>query len=197
MSNVGATARSRGKENVRRGRYDDGRDVRQAPVGRGLPSYNTRTAFGAVQDPENRARRISVAIATTVDVLEADLSRDLITEAAYAMGRMLQGIWEHADGQRIGSAWRAEAGGGAISPEAIDRRMLRLLADAETIKRFEADAAEVVGTAGVRFLRRALIGGRPYSAVAADEGKSGDRGTAYAADRCRWLLEQLAQKFGT
>lgn len=156
-----------------------------------------RVAIGAVQDPDNRNRRVLAAIATTVDVLEADLSRGHITEAAYAMGRTLQALWEHADGQRIGSAWRAEAGGGAISPGAIDKRMLRLICDAERIKRFETDAAKVIGTIGVRFLRRVLIGGRPYSDAAADEGKAGDRGTAYVADRTRWMLQQLADHFRT
>lgn len=156
-----------------------------------------RTAIGAVQDPESRGRRIQAVIATTVDVLEADLAKSLITEGAYAMGRSLQALWEHADGQRIGSAWRAEGGGGSISPAAIDKRMLRLIGNAETIRKFEADAAQVVGTVGVRWLRRVLIGGRSYAQLAADDGKAGDRGTSYAADRTRWLLQQLADHFRT
>jgi len=75
--------------------------------------------------------------------------------------------------------------------------MLRIIANAETIKRFEEDAAKVVGMVGVRWLRRALIGGRSYAQLAADDGKAGDRGTSYAADRTRWMLEQLADHFRT
>lgn len=200
MSKDGATARSRGSVEVRpRGRYDGGRDARVPDLahGRALPSVHVRTAIGAVQDPMDRGRRIQAIIATTVDVLEADLAKHLITEGAYAMGRSLQALWEHADGQRIGSAWRAEGGGGAISPASIDKRMLRIIANAETIKRFEEDAAKVVGTVGVRWLRRALIGGRSYAQLAADDGKAGDRGTSYAADRTRWMLQQLADHFRT
>jgi hypothetical protein len=148
-----------------------------------------------VQDPSplRGDKRVQTEIATTVDVLEADLSRNHISEGAYSVGRALQQLWEHADGQRIGSTWRDGVGGGGSSTEGNDRKILRLIVNAKTIRMVQDELAQQIGEVGVRFLRRCLIGGRPYAAVAADEGKSGERGTAYVADRCRWLLEQLSK----
>src|SRR5215207_7699912 len=166
-----------------RGRYDGGRDVRlpAAGIARGAPSLHIRTAVGAVQNPERGNERVAAAISTSVDVLEADLSRGAISEPAYAMGRTLQALWERADGARLGSTWVGEWSGGDPGVS-LERRILGVIVDAKTIVAMERKIADLVGMVGTRFLRRVLIGGRTYGEIAKAEGKAGDRGTAYIAD---------------
>jgi hypothetical protein len=178
------------------GRYDQHRSA-HAPAN-GLaraPSPNIRTAVAAVPDPLEPGARILATVNRRTDVLENERSHGRISEAAYAVGRILQQAFERQ--ARIGASPIWNESGRIDAASRHDLAFGRSVDDARKVLALMRRVQDAVGVAGARFLRQ-VIGERvSFAAYAAARGHGGDRGTAQVAAHFRLLIEDLADHFGT
>ncbi len=173
------------------GRYEH---VRSAPapangVARPMPSENVRTALVAIPDPLSPKQRLQATVNRAVDVLEMERSHNRIGEAAYRVGRSIQSTYENI---REGEGEVNERVDTSLDP---DRQMVASLTNAQRRVALHGHLERLVGVIGARFLRSILVEGVTFAEYAARSGKGGERGTAYVADRFRWMLEDVADSW--
>src|SRR5512136_2755133 len=91
------------------GRYDARRSARAPANGLATPppSLNVRTAVAAVPDPLEPGARILATVNRRTDILEIERSHGRISEAAYAVGRILQQAFERQARLGTSPAWNA------------------------------------------------------------------------------------------
>jgi hypothetical protein len=141
----------------------------------------------------DRGARIVATVNRRVDVLEDERSHGRISEAAYAVGRITQAVFERArnvapscgwkEGDRVDAAWAQEV------------KIVRALENARMVESYKKRIDDAFGPAGkldARLLERILGDRMSYPQAAALQGKSGERGTSYIATRFRDALEALA-----
>lgn len=180
-------------------RYDGGQDAVLVSVARGVPSLNVRHGLAAVPDPyPNPTRdpklpreRLLVTVNQRVDILEDDLSRKRISAGAYAVGRLLQGIYERSNGSRTGATtWEMKDRGDAAY--AHEAAIIRSLENAGDAVHYSALVAKFVGLADAQLVRLVLCERCSFASIAAAKGAPGERGAWYYARRFRDALEELA-----
>lgn len=144
------------------------------------------------RDPRLSPERVRVAVSRRSDVLQYERSHGRISEEAYLVGSVLQGLFERRGGAR---------GAGAFGQgDKVDMMVAHELAihlaidDARTVvvvlERFE----RVIGSAGARFLREILAGGMSFADYAVARGRTPDRMARHdLAERFRYFLEVLAE----
>jgi hypothetical protein len=179
------------------GRYNL-RGARHPANGLGAPprSANAFTAIVAVPDPHPDPRgpkneRIIAAVNRSVDILEVERSHDRISDAAYAVGRIVQAVFERARGLGPSPGWRARDRVDAAW--AHEAAIIRALEDARKVKEYMARIRDTLGMIDTRIVEE-MIGNRmSYADVAARRGRAGERGERYFAARFRDALEALAE----
>ena len=173
------------------GRYDDLADARWLGQVADPPvSPNIRISLVAVPDPYDRAGpRIGATVNRRTDILELERSRHLISEAGYQAGRIAQAVFERARGPGT-SNWQ---GGSRVDAwTAHELAIIYALEDAAKIRAYMGWITRVLGQIDARLVRRILGDRMSYSECAALQGKSGERGISYIAQRFRDALEALA-----
>ena len=154
----------------------------------------------SVRDPYDANAFVTAAVNRRVDVLAAEHAAGRITEAQFLVGRSLQLVWERQAGVRGGSTFDSTTGGasnlsilamGELTVE--DLRMIGKLEVAKIVAAYNARAAQVIGEAGVRFLRAILAEGYTFGSYAEARGRNGERAGTDIAKRFRWLLEALTE----
>lgn len=157
-----------------------------------LPSINIRTRVGAVPNPYDPSRRTLARVNTRVDLLESELSRGHISQAAYDRGRRLQGGFERL--ARVGfSGGGLEPSSGSGNPQAAaERKIVRGLEAAEAAQSDLARCEKLIGGLGAQYVRLFLADGRSYRDVAGGV-TAPDRRVSFVAERFRQMLEDLAE----
>ena len=187
---VATTRTSRGRRDVS-GRYK-GAKGRLLATGIGAPpSENVRTATASVVDPYgNGLGRIQATVNRRVDILEQELSHGRLSEAAYRIGRELQGVFERAG--RVGTTnW---LGVSRLDPmQAHELRVLGAVITAQEIVKTLTRVRARVGYLDARLLQRVLGERMSFAQCAEVTGKNGERGAGYVGARFREVLEDLAE----
>ncbi len=176
------------------GRYDSRHTARAPATGLAKsPTPHLATAVAAVPDPLESGARILATVNRRTDILEIERSHGRISEAAYAVGRMLQQAFERQ--ARLGSASYWSEVGRIDSGERHELAIGHAVDDARQVLALTGKVQDAVGVVGARFLR-AIIGERvPFAAFAAARGRGGERGTAQVAAHFRILIEDVADHF--
>ena len=177
------------------GRYDRLKDARLPAGGVGVPPKEQRKhlAIGAVADAyetDTRAPRFQVAINTRVDILELELSRRLISQAAYLEGRNIQALLEKMGGAAGSVSLESSRG------DAVEIRERKHETTVETIRQIQGLEARIVGYVGMRDWRiiRWVIGDRlSYADIAEKDDRLGQHGRGYVGQRFRDAIETLAE----
>lgn len=160
------------------------------------PSLNARTAIVSISsasaNPADKGKRDLAIVNRRVDVLEYERSRGLITEAGYQAGRTAQAMFERARGPGS-SNWQ---GGSRVDAyTSTELRIIHGLEDAREVTAYMGWMAsgKVLGMIDARLVRRILWERLSYADAAHLQGKSGERGISYVAQRFRDGLERLAE----
>lgn len=156
------------------------------------PNRNARTALVSIPNPYDPKERVFAAVNRRVDVLESERSHGLITEAGYQAGRTAQAMFERARGPGS-SNWQ---GGSRVDAyTSTELRIIHSIEDAKKVTAYMAWMAEgkVLGMIDARLVRRILWERLSYADAANLQGKSGERGISYIAQRFRDGLERLAE----
>jgi hypothetical protein len=153
-------------------------------------AVNVPTTVGAVQDPYSPKEKVAVSINRRVDLLEWEYSHGRLSEAAYLIGRELQGAFERGTG-RSASNWSQGDRVDAYSSK--EMQIITGLQTASAIQTYMARVVRSIGQIGARFLRSVLCEGKTYAELAAMRGQSNEAGRSAAASRFRHLLEDLAE----
>lgn len=174
------------------GRYQAGQSARIPANGLAISrsARNVPTTTGKVADPYSPKEQIAVSINRRVDILEWEYSHGRLTEAAYRNGRIIQYAFERASG-RSQSSWSMGDRVDAFSAKEL--QILTALEKAEELTALMVRIVKSVGQIGARMLRSVLAEGRTYEQLAADRGRTGERGRTAAADQFRTLLEDLSE----
>ncbi len=185
----------RGSHGVPHGRYDGRSAKTRRPPGGDLgappKSRNVATVTAAVIDPMGDGEeRILATINRRVDLLEEERSHNLISEAAYRNGRLVQGIVERA-GRIGGSNWAGASRKDAA--EVRDTHAQRVIDDGKVAEAWRRRIRDRLGMIDARLLDRVLADGFSYAECAALVGRTGDRGQRYVAARFRDALEELSE----
>lgn len=185
-------------------RYDDQPQPHPAGTGELPRNRNAFTKLAAIQDPASgqggtvpeargsRVRQLS-AVNVTTDILEWELSHGRISDAAYSTGRLAQGIYCKARGPGVSSTWRA--GHRVDAWVAKELAIIYAIDTARTIARYTGAIVRELGQKDANILRLVLADGKNYAEIAALNGRSGERGTSYFAQRFRDALETLADRW--
>jgi len=171
--------------------------AREPANGRAMPprSANVFTAVVAVPDPNpdpygRRDERVIATVNRRVDILETERSAGRISDGAYAVGRIVQAVFERARGlgpapgwrerDRVDAAWVHEAA------------IVHALEDARKLRAHKERIRSALGMIDARLLEQILGERLTYAECAAARGRAGERGVAYYAARFRDALEALA-----
>ena len=173
-------------------RYDGGYDAqhsRQRPrTARRLRLLRTKVA--AIPDPMEPGKRLKAVVNRRVDILEEELSHRRIGQAAYAVGRIAQAVFERAAGSTGTSSIR--------EADRVDCTLVRELAmiyridSAQVVVAYEAWIQRTLGPKDAEILRRVLRDGVRFRKLAEASGKGGREGASYFAERFRDACETLA-----
>lgn len=125
-----------------------------------------------------------------VDLLQAELSNERITPEQYAVGRMIEAVFERGSGACLGTATWGEVRSGST---AQDLAIILRVEDARRIDRFVTRLEQEVGRKGVRMLRAILADGHTFKTYAALRGRAGELGVRSIAEHFRIVLEDLAE----
>lgn len=186
-----ASARS-----TRRGRSSA--RVSLAPVGLGrdaaIEPVQTRVEDPAPwwqRDPDAPLATAPATINRRVDLLQQELSNKRIDDAQFRTGRIVQAVFEKAQGRVGGGGW--DMGGSSDAWAAHELAVIRGLETAEQVRAIEAKIVRAVGVVGARMLRRLLVDGVSLSDYAAERGKGSEHGRKMVAAQFRFLLEDVAE----
>lgn len=167
--------------------------AREPASGRHQPPGRPQHAFAAVAVPDPYDPQAPRTIATAnrrVDILEFERSARRISDAAYAVGRIVQAVFERARGLRPAGGWHV--GDRVDVSWAHEAAIVYALEDARKLHIYKERIRAALGMIDARLLERVLGDRLSYSECAALQGKSGERGTSYVATRFRDALEALA-----
>jgi hypothetical protein len=141
-------------------------------------------------DGSERGARQVASVNRRVDVLEVELQRGRISEAAFIEGRRLQGILERI--QRVGgSNW---SGGDRVdAATAHEEAIIRNVEAAQEITDEIKWIRGRLGAFDTQILRWALGDRIGYMGMAAKTGPATERRANYVAQRMRDALESLAE----
>ena len=142
-------------------------------------------------DPGSPGGRIVVTVNRHVDVLEDELSHNRIDEAEYQVGRIAQFAFERARGKVGTSNWQGASRVDAYTAKEL--AVMHNIENAERITRMIEWWRRELGRIDANILERVLGEGKSYAEVAALQGKGGDRGARYIANRFRDALKALAE----
>jgi hypothetical protein len=146
---------------------------------------------GQVADPGSPGGRIVVTVNRHVDILEDELSHNRIDEAEYQVGRIAQFAFERARGKVGTSNWQGASRVDAYTAKEL--AVMHNIENAERITRMIEWWRRELGRIDANILERVLGEGKSYAEVAALQGKGGDRGARYIANRFRDALKALAE----
>ncbi len=182
-------------KSVTTGRYDGIKShTRAAPGGRAAINARLRTVQpveAAVDDPYGPGR-ILVTVNRRTDILEMERSHSRISEADYRTGQIVQAMFQRMGYAGLGAA--NLAGGSRGDPvEAVDRKLQHLFVSAKSVRAMMDGMTRHLGMIDTRLLRRILGDRMSYAQCAEFEGKSGERGERYVAQRFRDALKELAK----
>jgi len=197
---------TKNKPTPSRGRYDlAGARAPGSGFGRPPPNVHVRTRIVAVEDPGELVRsesgahthrqagegRLHVTVNHRVDVLEHERAHRRISEAAYRVGRIAQAVFERARGPGA-SSWTTDVRIDAYTAKEL--AIIHGLDNAERIANLVhwLRTGAGLGRVDANILQRVLGESKSFSEVATLQGKSGDRGARYVAERFRDALEALA-----
>lgn len=184
----------------KRGRTSDRYNLDRAqppPAGVGRPprSRNAFTAVVAVEDPipdaDGRRGRVLATVNRRVDVLEYERSHGRISDRAYAVGRIVQAVFERARGPGAGSQWRE--GDRVDAVVAQELAIIHAIQDARRVQIYVKRIRLAVGRIDANLLQLILGEHRTFADVAALRGQAGREGTHYWAQRFRDALDDLAE----
>lgn len=151
-------------------------------------------AIGAVPDPYAPEGRIEVRVNRRVDVLEGLRSRGHISVSEYEVGRAVQAVLERASGAKLGSGgWNP--GNKADQTIAHELAIIYAVEDSRVVAQWVDRIVRALGMLDARLLRRILGERRTFEEVAALQGKGGERGRRYIAERFRDALTALDEAF--
>lgn len=179
-------------------RYDIA-GVPALPGGVGTPprNRNARTRLCAIPDamPDAKGRHNPVLgnVVTNTDIVEWELSHGRISDGAYSMGRLIEGIFNKARGPGGGGQWRQ--GDRVDAWVAHELAIIWAIDNARSIKRWTLAVERELGRIDAKILRQVLGEGKSFAEVAALNGRAGERGTNYYAQRWRDALETLADRW--
>lgn len=142
-------------------------------------------------DPLSPPPKIPAQVNRRVDILEQELGNRRIDEAQYRTGRIVQAVFERAQGRVGGGGWNA--GDKVDAALAHELAVIHSIETAEKVEALMARIDRAIGTVGSRFLRRILVDRVSLEQYALERGKSGERGKAQVAAHFRFLLEDLAE----
>jgi hypothetical protein len=169
----------------------------EPPNGLGRPprSPNAFTALIAVDDPiadaDGQRGRILATVNRRVDILELERSHGRISARAYAVGRIVQAVFERSRGPGAGSQWRE---GDRVDAEvAKELAIIRAIDNARRVQVYVERIRKAVGRIDANVLQLVLGDRKSYADVAALRGRAGARGANYFASRFRDALEDLAE----
>src|SRR5215211_4122603 len=177
--------------------------ARHPANGRALPprSANAFTAVVAVPDPnpdpaktsQGVLERVTATVNWRCDILEVELKQDLISEQAYAVGRVVQAVFERARGARSGGGCWAGGGDRVDAAWATEAAIVYALDDARKVVAYQERIRRDLGMIDARIIEAVLGDRKTYAQVAADRGRAGDQGRRYYAARFRDALGALAE----
>jgi hypothetical protein len=181
----------RGDRHNLRGAVDLGRAT--VPI-----SWNADPIVVAIDDPlpdQSRpplspAPRIQATANRRVDILEMELSHGRITQSEYAIGRIVQAVFERASGARLGSGgWHQ--GDRVDQATAHELAIIYAITDTHIVVAWLRTVERALGHIDARLVRQVLADRMSFADVAAARGRAGRQGTSYYADRFRDALETL------
>jgi len=171
--------------------------AREPAGGRTSPtrSVGVTTGIVAVPDPNPdpygpKDERVIATVNRRVDILELERSAGRLSDAAYAVGRIVQAIFERARGFRSSRGWRERDRVDAAWVQEV--AIVYALDDARKVQAYKERIRTAVGMIDARLLEQVLGDGLTYPECAAARGRAGERGIAYYAARFRDALEALA-----
>jgi hypothetical protein len=177
-------------------RYDIA-GAREPTGGRAPPprSPNVMTAIVAVPDPNPdpsgpKNERTIATVNRRVDILELERSAGRLSDAAYAVGRIVQAVFERARGIRPSRGWRERDRVDAAWVHEV--AIVYALDDARKVHAYKERIRSALGMIDARLLEQVLGDCLTYAECAAARGRAGERGIAYYAARFRDALEALA-----
>jgi hypothetical protein len=163
-----------------------------AQPARSLHNSRSRVAIVAVQEPPPYGDgRIRIKALARVDFLDQMRRMALIDEAMLAAGREVERKLER--GARIGCGGQWREGDRVDAATAHDVALRNGYQRSLEVNGFLGWLVHELGRRDARLVCKVLGDRKSFKQCAIDEGKSGDRGRRYMAERFRDALETLAK----
>ncbi len=162
-------------------------------LGEPTDTRRRHTRVAAIPDPYNPGgRRLLATINIRTDLLELELAHNRISQAAFLVGREIQGKLEQQTRTGAGNQWNS--GDRVDQYQQHEKHIVRSLEIAREIESYFSWIGRCLGRASIdcKLIRNILGDQMSYGACAVLHGKKGDRGARYIAQRFRDALEALA-----
>ena len=147
----------------------------------------------AYRDPEKPLQTVPAKVNARVDILFNELVNKRIDEPLFCTGRLIQAVFEKAQGRVGGGGWQ---GGDRVDAKtAQELNIIRALETANEVKALEAKIIRQTGIPAARMLRRILIDGVSLQQEADRQGKGTEYGRRQVAGHFRIILGYAAGAF--